>query len=104
MDVSTWKAIASIESSLNPTSNNNRPTQYKGLYQIGLRGQGSEWQTHGSGDIYNAMDNATAAANLAKDNNAWFTNRFGRAPSPIETYMMHQPCVASASPWMTPMQ
>jgi len=90
MDVPTWKAIASIESSLNPSSNVERPTQYKGLFQIGSRGDGSEWSRHGSGSIYNAMDNATAAAKLAADNNARFTQSFGRAPTPAETYMMHQ--------------
>jgi hypothetical protein len=90
MDVPTWRAIAQIESSLNPGSNANRSTQYKGLYQIGSRGAGSEWATHGSGNIYNAMDNAQAAANLAADNNSWFQNKYGRAPTPTETYMMHQ--------------
>lgn len=90
MSPAEWKAIASIESSLNPQSNVNQGTQYKGLFQIGSRGAGSEWATHGSGDIYNAMDNATAAANLAAENNAGFQKAFGRAPTPIETYMMHQ--------------
>ena len=90
MDVPTWKAIASIESSLNPASNANRPTQYKGLFQIGSRGDGSEWATHGKGDIYNPMDNASAAAALAARNNATFKQNFGRDPSPVETYMMHQ--------------
>lgn len=91
MDPATWRAIASIESSLKPGSNSNNPaTQYKGLFQIGSRGADSEWATHGSGNIYNAMDNANAAANLAASNNAWFQNKYGRAPSPVETYMMHQ--------------
>jgi hypothetical protein len=90
MDVPTWKAIASIESSLNPSSNFQRPTQYKGLFQIGSRGDDSEWSRHGSGSIYNAMDNATAAARLAADNNVTFRKNFGRDPTPAETYMMHQ--------------
>ena len=86
MDPSYWRAIASIESSLNPSSNYNRATQYKGLYQVG----GNEFATHGHGDIYNPMDNARAAASLAQANNATFREHFGRDPSPIETYMMHQ--------------
>jgi len=90
MDVPTWKAIASIESSLNPSSNFNRPTRYKGLFQIGSRGEGSEWSRHGSGDIYNPMDNARAAAALASANNARFRQTFNRDPTPVETYMMHQ--------------
>jgi hypothetical protein len=90
MDPSYWKAIASIESSLNASSNYNKDVQYKGLFQIGSRGADSEWARHGHGDIYNASDNANAAAALAAENNAWFANKYGRAPSPIETYMMHQ--------------
>jgi hypothetical protein len=93
MDPSYWRAIASIESSLNPSSNYNKYTQYKGLYQIGTRdhpGEPSEWTRHGSGSVYNPMDNARTAASLAAENNAKFQEHFGRAPSPIETYMMHQ--------------
>jgi hypothetical protein len=90
MDVPTWKAIASIESSLNPSSNSDRPTQYKGLFQIGSRGEGSEWSRHGRGNIYDAMDNASAAASLAQENNSWFKNNYGRDPTAVETYMMHQ--------------
>lgn len=90
MDEPTWKAIASIESSLNPASNSDRSTQYKGLFQIGSRGDGSEWSRHGSGSIYNAMDNASAAAALAAENNATFKKNFNRDPTPVETYMMHQ--------------
>src|SRR6516164_6401912 len=93
MDPSYWRAIASIESSLNPSSNYDKYTQYKGLYQIGTRDQPggqSEWTRHGSGSVYNPMDNARAAAALAAENNAKFQEHFGRAPSPIETYMMHQ--------------
>jgi hypothetical protein len=86
MDPAYWKAVASIESSLNPSSNYDKKTQYKGLFQIG----GDEWSRHGKGDIYNAGDNATAAASLAAANNAAFKNQFGRDPTPTETYMMHQ--------------
>ena len=93
MSPAEWKAIASIESSLSPQSNIDRGTQYKGLFQIGTRdrpGEPSEWTRRGRGDVYNAMDNATAAADLAAENNAGFQKAFGRAPTPIETYMMHQ--------------
>lgn len=90
MDEAHWKAMASIESNLKPGSNANKATQYKGLFQIGSRGAGSEWSRMGGGDIYNARDNAEAAARLAADNNARFKARFGRDPSPTETYMMHQ--------------
>ena len=86
MDVPTWKAVASIESSLNPSSNFDKPTQYKGLFQIGAH----EFATHGKGDTYNPMDNARAAASLAKANSQIFRDNFGRDPSPTEIYLMHQ--------------
>jgi hypothetical protein len=87
MDPAYWKSVASIESSLNPSSNYNKPTQFKGLFQMG---PGAWKDAGGSGDIYNAKDNATAAANYAKANNAWFKQSYGRDPTPVETYMMHQ--------------
>jgi hypothetical protein len=90
MDEAHWKAIASIESSLNPSSNANARTQYKGLFQIGTRGADSEWARRGHGSPYDPQANAETAAALAADNNAWFKQRFGRDPSPTETYMMHQ--------------
>ena len=86
MDPAYWRAVASIESSLNPSSNYNRGTQYKGLFQVG----GNEFASHGRGNIFNAMDNARAAASLAQANNNTFRQHFGRDPTPIETYMMHQ--------------
>ena len=90
MDEAHWKGIASIESSLTPGSNRDKRTQYKGLFQVGSRGADSEWARTGSGDIYNAMDNAKSAARLAQENNAGFKKHFGRDPTPAETYLMHQ--------------
>jgi hypothetical protein len=80
------KGIAQIESSWNPGSNRNRPdTQYKGLFQIG----NNEWKQHGSGDIYNAADNANAAAKMLSGHAQWFQDNYGREPTPGELYMMH---------------
>ena len=90
MDEAHWKAIAGIESGLNPNSNANRSTQYKGLFQIGTRGADSEWARRGQGSPYDPQANAEAAAKLASDNNAWFKGKYGRDPTPTETYMMHQ--------------
>ena len=86
MDPAHWAAIAHIESRMNPGSNLNEPTQYKGLFQIGT----NEFATHGKGSVYDPSDNANAAASLAKSNNDIFRHHFGRDPTPIETYMMHQ--------------
>lgn len=90
MDPKYWRAFAHIESGLDPSSNYNKGTQYKGLFQIGSRGPQSEWATHGSGNIFDPMDNATAAAKLAARNNAQFKAWAGRDPTPAETYLMHQ--------------
>jgi hypothetical protein len=90
MDPAHWKAIASIESDLQPGSNRYKATQYKELFQIGARGAGSEWAHTGEGDIYNAEDNARSAARLAQENAAGFKRAFGRDPTVGEIYMMHQ--------------
>jgi len=86
LDPNTMRAIASIESSMNPSSNANRSTQYKGLYQIGR----NEWQRFGQGNIYSAQDNAMGAARMFDANRAQFKQRFGRNPTDTELYMMHQ--------------
>jgi hypothetical protein len=79
------KGVAQIESSWDPGSNRNKNTQYKGLFQIGR----DEWKQHGSGDIYNAGDNANAAAKMLSGHAQWFQNNYGREPTPGELYMMH---------------
>lgn len=87
LDVNTMRSIASIESSMNPTSNEHRSTQYKGLYQIGR----NEWARFGNGgDIYNAHDNAMGAARMFEANRAQFRAHYGRDPTDTELYMMHQ--------------
>ena len=86
MDPAHWRAVAQIESGVNPFSNMRNATQFKGLYQLGH----GVWHDHGQGDIYNPMDNAMAAARYAQANAAEFRAHFGRDPTPIETYMMHQ--------------
>jgi len=87
MDPRVLGGIASIESSFQPTSNVNKPTQYKGLFQIGH----NEWSQYGgNGNIYNAADNADAAAHMLSDHANWFNQTYGRDASPAELYMMHQ--------------
>ena len=86
MDPNSLRAIASIESSMNPDSNRDKATQYKGLFQIGR----DEWEKNGQGDIYNPADNAMAMARLAKQNSESFQKHFGHAPTDGERYMMHQ--------------
>lgn len=90
LDPDMMRAVASIESSNNPDSNRNKSTKYKGLYQIGSRGEGNEWERFGSGDIYDAKDNAMAAGRMFAHNRDAFAKKFGRAPTDTEMYMMHQ--------------
>lgn len=87
MDPNAMRGIASIESGINPSSNANRSTQYKGLYQIGH----DEWRRTGQGgNIYSAQDNASAMARLVNENSRQFKKHFGRDPTETEVYMMHQ--------------
>ena len=89
MDKSHWRAIAGIESGLNPSSNANKSTHKKPLpdrhEQCGLRGGAARTRSP-----FDPQANDEAAAKLASDNNAWFKGKYGRDPSPTETYMMHQ--------------
>ncbi|WP_136626664.1 transglycosylase SLT domain-containing protein, partial [Bradyrhizobium macuxiense] len=86
LDANMLRGIASIESNMHPQSNWNRATQYKGLFQMGR----DEWAKYGSGSIYNAHDNAMAAAHMLSDHAKEFKRRFGRDPTPSELYMIHQ--------------
>ena len=86
VDVNTMRAIASVESGMNPASNRHARTQYKGLYQLGRE----EWARHGRGDIYNAGDNAAATARMFTDHRARFRGVYGREPTDRELYMIHQ--------------
>ena len=86
LDPQVFRTIASIESDNDPASNKRRTTQYKGLFQLGKE----EWRKFGEGDIYDAQDNAMAAARLLKSHSDWFRDRYGRDPTAIELYMMHQ--------------
>lgn len=91
LDPNFMRAVASIESGMNPASNAHRATQYKGLYQMGTRGQGSEWSRFGNGgNVYSASANAMAAARSFAANRAAFEKHFHRAPTEAEMYMMHQ--------------
>ena len=86
LDVNTMRAIASIESDMNPSSNANRATQYKGLYQVGHE----EWRRFGEGNIYSARDNAMATARMFEANRAQFREHYHRDPTDAELYMLHQ--------------
>jgi hypothetical protein len=89
IDPNTMKSIASIESNMDPSSNSDKKTQYKGLFQIGSE----EWKKYGQGgDIYNPEDNAMAAARMFKDHTESFQKQFGRPPTDTSarTWFLYQ--------------
>lgn len=86
LDPDTMRAVASIESDMDPSSNADKRTQYKGLYQIGR----DEWRRFGSGNIYDPHDNAMAAARMFEANRDQFREHYHREPTDSELYMMHQ--------------
>ncbi|WP_407146240.1 hypothetical protein [Bradyrhizobium sp. ORS 86] len=91
LDPNFMRAVASIESGMNPASNAHRSTQYKGLYQIGTRGAGNEWERFGNGgNVYSAEQNAMGAARMFDANRNAFRKHFGRDPTDTEMYLMHQ--------------
>lgn len=77
------KAFAKIESSFNPRA---RTGSYKGLFQLSEL----EFNKYGSGNIYDARDNAMASANKFATEFSSFREMTGKEPSHFEMYMIHQ--------------
>ena len=59
---------------------------YKGLFQLSAK----EFKKYGRGNIYNAEDNARAAAKKLVVESAEFKQKFGRDPTITDLYMYHQ--------------
>jgi hypothetical protein len=60
---------------------------YKGLFQL----SSAEFRKHGGeGDIFDPGSNANAAAAKLKTEAAEFEQKYGRAPKPIDLYLIHQ--------------
>ena len=76
-------AFAAIESSGNPNAVTGK---YRGLFQLSQ----AEFQRYGGGDIYNASDNAMAAARKLRDEARAFQQANGRPPTAFDLYMVHQ--------------
>ena len=96
IDPAMLRVFAKIESSGNPRA---RTGSYKGLFQL----SNEEFAKHGGGDIYNATDNANAAALKMRAEMAQFAREHGRNPTPAELYMIHQQGAAgSRAHWSNP--
>lgn len=78
-------SMVSVESGGNPTAQSG---VYKGLLQISP----SEWAKYGrhGGNIFDPHDNLEAGVKALKDKSSKFAHEFGREPSPVELYLMHQ--------------
>jgi hypothetical protein len=83
VDEATLRTFARIESGNDPRA---RTGSYKGLFQL----SDSEFAKHGGGDIFNADDNAAAAARKLKAEAGRFAQKHGRAPSTLDLYLVHQ--------------
>lgn len=75
--------FSSIESGGNPAA---RTGSYQGLFQLSP----DVFNRYGGGNIYDAGDNARAAAAKFSDETQMFRNSYGRDPTPAELYMIHQ--------------
>ena len=86
--------VARIESNFDPNANINKPTQYKGIFQLGR----DEWREMG-GTEANRWD-PTAQVNLGVARLAQIqqqlADRLGRVPTNAEIYLAHQQGVAGA--------
>ena len=92
VDPERMKVKASIESSGNPRAQTGK---YKGLFQLS-DAEFVKWGPAG-GNIFDAHDNAFAAARKTLAEGASFTKANGRPPTLTEEYMMHQQGVGGAA-------
>ncbi|UOF77891.1 putative internal virion protein [Caudoviricetes sp.] len=93
VDPTVALTIARIESNFDPTSNMNKSTQYKGLFQLGK----NEWANNGAGDVYDPAANTDAFLKLYNNNSSALGKSLGRAPTPQEAYLAHQQGVTGAT-------
>ena len=77
--------MAQIESQGNPRAANPNSSA-KGLYQF----VDGTWQTHGSGDVFDAGANTDAAIRLTRENMDGLSKALGRNPEAWELYLAHQ--------------
>jgi hypothetical protein len=85
-DADFMRAVASIESNMNPGIGTNR-SGYTGLYQFGA----DAWQDYGQGgDMASARDSAMAAARMFRANARQLERYLGRRPTDTELYIAHQ--------------
>lgn len=84
VDPGLLATFAKIESGGKPGAQTG---SYKGLFQL----SNSEFRKHGGeGDVFDPAANADAAAAKLKAESAAFQDKYGRSPTPLDLYMIHQ--------------
>jgi hypothetical protein len=83
LDVNFMKAVAKIESDFDPKQ---RTGSYSGLFQL----SNYEFAKYGSGNIFNARDNAIAAANKFASSALLFELTTHRKATISDLYLIHQ--------------
>src|SRR6202042_2493705 len=83
LDINFMKAVAKIESDFDPKQ---RTGSYSGLFQL----SNYEFAKYGSGNIFNARDNAIAAANKFASSALLFELTTHRRATISDLYLIHQ--------------
>jgi hypothetical protein len=89
LDFAIMMSIAKVESDFNP---HVRTGSYKGLFQL----SDHEFQKYGDGSIWDARDNARAAAHMILVQAEQFRAALGHYPDYAERYMVHQQGIQGA--------
>ncbi len=89
LDLAMMMSIAKVESDFDPRV---RTGSYKGLFQL----SDYEFKKYGEGDIWDARDNARAAAHMFLVQAEKFRWALGHYPDYAERYMVHQQGIQGA--------
>ena len=89
LDLAMMMSIAKVESNFNPRA---RTGSYKGLFQL----SDYEFKKYGDGSIWDARDNARAAAHMLLLQAEKFRWALGHYPDYAERYMVHQQGIQGA--------
>ena len=89
LDSAMMMSIAKVESNFNPRA---RTGSYKGLFQL----SDYEFKKYGDGSIWDARDNARAAAHMLLVQAEKFSRALGHYPDYAERYMVHQQGIQGA--------
>jgi len=89
LDLAMMMSIAKVESNFNPRA---KTGSYKGLFQL----SDYEFEKYGDGSIWDARDNARAAAHMFLVQSEKFKWALGHYPDYAERYMVHQQGIQGA--------